>query len=156
LVAAHRIGRVDWLIVHHVNRWVRSRRLPSYRNVLETGSDDHAHREVGIRHLFTNSFQFERKRDVIPLSRRVAYLVRSLKLTVDHHHSMHRSAMQYYGRLRFPMGTCDFLPPPRRNPLTDRYEILHNNMSAGSRDVPKMITIGLVGSAPHIREIYSY
>jgi hypothetical protein len=29
-------------------------------------------------------------------------------------------------------------------------------MSARSRDVPKMITIGSVGSAPHIREIYSY
>jgi hypothetical protein len=29
-------------------------------------------------------------------------------------------------------------------------------MSARSRDVQKMITIGSVGSAPHIREIYSY
>jgi hypothetical protein len=29
-------------------------------------------------------------------------------------------------------------------------------MSARSRDVPQMITIGSVGSAPHIREIYSY
>jgi hypothetical protein len=28
------------------------------------------------------------------------------------HHSMHGSAMQYYGRLRFPMGTCDFWIPP--------------------------------------------
>jgi hypothetical protein len=27
------------------------------------------------------------------------------------YHSMHGSAMQYYGRLRFPMGTCDFLTP---------------------------------------------
>jgi hypothetical protein len=26
----------------------------------------------------------------------------------EHHHSMHGCAMQYYGRLRFPMGTCDF------------------------------------------------
>jgi hypothetical protein len=29
-------------------------------------------------------------------------------------------------------------------------------MSARSRDVQKIITIGLVGSAPHIREVYSY
>jgi hypothetical protein len=50
-----------------------------------------------------------------------------------------------------------FGPPPRRNPLTDRYEILHQLiMSASSRDVPKMITIGSVGSDPHIRELYSY
>jgi hypothetical protein len=28
--------------------------------------------------------------------------------------------------------------------------------SARSRDVPKMIKIGSVGSVPHIREIYSY
>jgi hypothetical protein len=29
------------------------------------------------------------------------------------HHSVHASAMQYCGRLRFPMGTCDFwIPAP--------------------------------------------
>jgi hypothetical protein len=36
-------------------------------------------------------------------------------LTTRTYHSMHGSAMQYYGRLRFPMGTCDFwtpAPPP--------------------------------------------
>jgi hypothetical protein len=31
---------------------------------------------------------------------------------------MHGSAMKYYGQLLFPMGTCDFSTPPRRNLLT--------------------------------------
>jgi hypothetical protein len=43
------------------------------------------------------------------------------------HHSMHGSAMQRYGRLRFPIWKhAIFGPPPHRNPLTDRYEILNN------------------------------
>jgi hypothetical protein len=70
---------------------------------------------------------------------------------------MYGSAMQYYGRLRFRVEHAIFGPPPHRNPLTDRYEILHTLITlARSRDVQKMITIGSVGSAPHISEIYSY
>jgi hypothetical protein len=49
------------------------------------------------------------------------------KVTKATYHNMHGSAMQYYGRLRFPMGKCDFGPPPHRNSLTDRYKILRND-----------------------------
>jgi hypothetical protein len=54
---------------------------------------------------------------------------KQLRYTVDH--SMHGSAMQCYA-FRFPIGTCDFWTPPHRNPLADRYEILHNRL--GRRD----------------------
>jgi hypothetical protein len=45
------------------------------------------------------------------------------------YHSMHGSARQCYGRLRFPMGTCDIWTPA--NPLTDQYEIFHNSYYVG-------------------------
>jgi hypothetical protein len=58
---------------------------------------------------------------------RLAFCLKHLSLDdARYHRSIHGSAMQYYGRLRLPMGTCDFWTPPHRNPLTDRYEILHN------------------------------
>jgi hypothetical protein len=45
---------------------------------------------------------------------------------VPKNHSMHGSAMQCYGGLRFLSEHAIFVPPPHRNPLTDRYESLHN------------------------------
>jgi hypothetical protein len=58
------------------------------------------------------------------------------------YHSMYGIAMQYYGRLRFPMGTCDFWTPPHRNPLTDRYEILYPGSAFWGLDICKEIFRG--------------
>jgi hypothetical protein len=44
--------------------------------------------------------------------------------------------------------------PPKKNPLTDRSDIFAQLItSARPLNMPKMVTIGWVGAAPHIGEI---
>jgi hypothetical protein len=49
-------------------------------------------------------------------------------VTLCFNHSMHGIAMQYYGRLCFPMGTCDFWTPAVFTPLRTRLSAEHFEM----------------------------